>query len=330
MIPLFLIAGTSESLAREKSLRIELQNDLFFRSDNQFTNGLSAVLSSPPEASLELTGGTPAFGKSLFGWMLPDDGNLTWRESWTIGQNLQTPDNISTERLILDDVPYIGMLGWGNSFYGFNDSEFWGVQWLFGWVGEPALGEEGQSTIHNLLGSENPDGWDNQLDFEPLLNVYFSRKHKLVRKSWFDVAVTGDLAAGNFFTYVQPGLEFRLGNLPEGFTFLPGPVGRNLDYDAVLNPSPQHRFYASATLRFTHFLWALPREGNLLVDNTWTDDNVIDIERNVGQAVFGLHWEGRDWGAHLSFWVSTDTIADVNGQTDRDNSFGALMLERRF
>lgn len=47
--------------------------------------------------------------------------------------------------------------------------------------------------------------------------------------------------------------------------------------------------YASVTLRATYFAWALPREGNLLVNNEWTDRNTVDIKRTVGQTILGLH-----------------------------------------
>jgi hypothetical protein len=302
-----------------------------FKSDDQFTNGLSFVLSSRPTGSVETTGGTPAFGKNLLGWALPESSDLNYRESWVLGQTIQTPDNIDTQELLLNDVPYMGMVGWGNSFYGFNDKEFWGVQWLLGWVGEEALGEESQQVVHSVLGEDNPDGWENQLDFEPLANLYFTTKHRFLDLDWFDLTATADLALGNFFTYIQPGLELRFGDRPAGFTFLPDPIGRGIDYDAV-TASPGVNLYGSVTLRATQFAWAMPREGNLFVDNEWTDENNIDPERTVAQAVIGLHWEGTNWGAHATVWLSTDTVkeSDLEGSTDPENRFGSLMFERRF
>ena len=312
-------------------VRLELANDIILSSDNQFTNGTSLVVSSPVASSLEETEGTPAFGKSLLAWALPHRPGLKYRETWVLGQNMQTPEDIEDSTLIANDVPYVGFLGWGNSFYGFDDSYFFGAQWLTGWVGEEAYAEQAQKGVHAMIGGDDPAGWDNQLDFEPILNGYVSVKQRVYSNSWFDVSVTGDLAAGNFFTFAQPGLEFRFGDRPEGFHFIPDPVGRGMDYD----PTVVHggsRFYASATFRATYFAWALPREGNLLVNNEWTDRNTIDINRTVGQTILGLHWRSEQFGAHLFLWLSTETVDDdkLPSSEDPRNSFGSFMAEYRF
>lgn len=319
------------ALAAE-SLRLELANDVILSSDNQFTNGTSLVVSSDDARALEDTRGTPAFGKSLLSWSIPDKSGLTYRESWVFGQNMQTPAEIGNRELITNDVPYVGILAWGNSFYGFDDERFFGAQWLVGWVGEEALAEQTQQGVHAVLGGDDAAGWGNQLDSEPVLNVYFSAKHRLYRHRWFDIAVAGDIALGNFLTFVQPGLEFRFGDRPEGFHFVPDPIARGMDFDATGSTSGASKLYASVTIRSTHFGWGLPREGNLLVDNKWTDANSVRVERNVGQIIIGLNWVGQRFGANLSLWLSTDTVNDAGlpGREDPRNSFGSFMAEYRF
>lgn len=314
------------------TVRLELSNDVILSSDNQFTNGTSVVVSSPLVKSLENTRDTPAFGRSLVSWAIPEQPRLNYRESWVFGQNMQTPADIEQPEIILNDVPYVGFLGLGSSFYGFNDDIFIGAQWLVGWVGEEALAEQSQELVHAVIGGDDPEGWDNQLDSEPVLNGYMSVKRRFFRNAWFDAALAGDLAFGNFFTFVQPGLEFRFGDRPGGFHYIPDPIGRGMDYDATFLPGKGTYLYASVTLRATYFAWALPREGNLLVDNEWTDRNTVDIKRAVGQTVFGLHWVGSRFGAHLSLWFSTDTVDDKNLPSSEDprNSFGSFMAEYRF
>jgi len=316
----------------QSTIRLELSNDIILSSDNQFTNGTSIVVSSPVAESLDETAGTPAFGRSLVAWAIPEKTGLKYRESWVFGQNMQTPADIDRSEVILNDVPYVGFLGWGNSFYGFNDDTFFGAQWLVGWIGEEALAEQTQKLVHTVITGDDPNGWDNQLDSEPVLNGYVSVKRRFFRNTWFDAAVTGDLAVGNFFTFAQPGLEFRFGDRPGGFHYIPDPIGRGMDYDATLLPGRATYLYASVTLRATYFGWALPREGNLFVNNEWTDRNTVDINRTVGQAVFGLHWVGPRFGAHLSLWLSTDTVDNVNLPPIEDsrNSFGSFMAEYRF
>jgi len=331
-MPLLLLTLGVLPATSPAAIRLELSNDIILSSDNQFTNGTSVVVSSTAVESLDETGGTPAFGRSLVSWAIPEQTGLNYRESWVLGQNMQTPADIEQPEVILNDVPYVGFLGWGNSVYGFNDDTFFGAQWLVGWIGEEALAEQTQKLVHTLITGDDPEGWDNQLDSEPVINGYVSVKRRLFRNAWFDAAVTGDLAVGNFFTFAQPGLEFRFGDRPGGFHYIPDPIGRGMDYDATLLPGRATYLYASATVRATYFGWALPREGNLFVDNEWTDRNTVDINRAVGQTVFGLHWVGPRFGAHLSLWLSTDTVEQSNLPSSEDprNSFGSFMAEYRF
>ncbi|ERS81032.1 hypothetical protein Q672_06885 [Marinobacter sp. EVN1] len=96
------------------TIRLELTNDIILSSDNQFTNGTSVVVSSPVADSLN-----------------------------------ETPSEIERSELIVNDVPYVGFLGWGNSFYGFNDDTFYGAH-LSLWLSTDTVDED------NLPASEDP------------------------------------------------------------------------------------------------------------------------------------------------------------------------------
>jgi hypothetical protein len=313
--------------------QVEWHNDAFANSDNQFTSGFSVLKHSRLAASLAETSGTPAFGKTLARWFLPDDPALHYRESWAAGQNLQTPDDLLIEDIVLNDVPYVGMAGWSNSFVAFDDTRFTGFGLLLGWVGESAGGADVQNFAHRLTGANKARGWDHQLDFEPLINLYFMKKRKLWQAPGFDAAVDVDLALGNFFTFGQVALEMRAGDAPDGFTAVSVPVGRGLSYDGTSRQPGRVYTYASLVLRATGFVHALPRQGNTFRnDNEWTENNTVDVERVVGQAIFGLHHERVRWGMHLTFWLSTNTIKDdetLFPSENPQNSFGTITLEWR-
>lgn len=53
----------------------------FINSDNQLTNATSLVVSSELARSMNKTSGTPAFGKSLLAWAIPDSPELNYRET---------------------------------------------------------------------------------------------------------------------------------------------------------------------------------------------------------------------------------------------------------
>lgn len=327
------LAGASSAFGPGQSLGLELANDFILSSDNQFTNGTTLQHNSALFDRLTQTEGTLAVGQPFAGWFLPVRDDLRYRETWAIGQDIQTPADISNNDLILNDVPYTGILAVTSSFYGLSTDDFYGVQWLLGWVGAESLAQESQKLVHTVIGGSNPDGWSNQLSSEPLLNVYYGRKRKVYQTDWFDLSLSGDLALGNVFTYAQTGAEMRFGHAPDGFTFIPDPIGRGMGTDPYLRLTAPSYFYASMVVRVSYIPWALPRYGNLFRrHDNWTENNRIKPELYVGQLIYGLHYLTAHWAAHLTLWLSTNTIDKRNLSPSEDprNSFGSFMMEYRF
>jgi len=87
--------------------RFTWDNDVLVNSDNQFSNGWSLQVHGPPARNWGGAAGTPAFGKAMARWFLPDRrDDLYFREGWSVGQAIQTPNDLSRKDLIEDDVPY--------------------------------------------------------------------------------------------------------------------------------------------------------------------------------------------------------------------------------
>ncbi len=309
-------------------------NDEFFGSDNQFSNGFFLQKNGRAGTDWRQAGQTPAFGRGLARRLLPERPDLHYRESWTVGQNMQTPDRISMRELILDDVPFVGMLGWTNSHIAFNDRELSGIQTLIGIVGPASLAEQVQRGAHRISGASTPRGWDNQLDTEPLLNIYAMRKWKIASNSWQDLAFGVDGALGNFFTHAQASIEWRVGRKrPLGFMPRAVPIGRAISYDARLRSPGQTYFYGSFVFQGTALGFALPRDGNLLRnDNPWTENNTLSPRRWLRQAAFGLHLERAAWAAHLQMFIANDSFKRIEQSSIEDprNNFGILSFEWKF
>ncbi len=312
---------------------IQWSNDTLFSSDNQFTNGITFRRHSRVFSSLDETGETLAFGKSLARLILPSAAK-NYRESWAVGQNFQTPNDIERTDLIVDAVPYVGMLGWTNTFSAFDDRSYTSFQWMIGIAGPAALAEEVQKFVHSkVVSALDPRGWDNQLDNEPLLNFYYAKKYKTLRASNFDVALTGDGALGNFFTHIQGAVELRFGQIPYGFLDIPTPIGRSIEHRGTLRDRNKSYFYGSLAIRATRLFLALPRDGNILIGgNEWTENNLIEKEDLISQVVLGLHFERASWGARFNVWFSSDTVKSESSNriADPGNNFATLTFERRF
>ena len=77
----------------------------------------------------------------------------------------------------------------------------------------------------------------------------------------------------------------------------------------------------------------MPLEGNILASgNEWTDNNTIDPENIVGQAIVGIHYVRSKFGVHATWTFATENIDEDSLGTDLkvENSFGTLMFEWRF
>jgi lipid A 3-O-deacylase len=328
-------ADDAEPPRREHATwRFETANDAVFDTDNQFTNGFTFQKHSAASADVNDLQGVAAFGTGLARRLLPQDSDLLYRKALTIGQNFATPTELEDPEIILDDVPYFGFLGAESSWIAFNDTRFTGFAITLGVVGEYSFAEEVQKGVHSLIDAQEPMGWEHQLDNELGVNFHYMKKRKLWNNPSFDGAFNFDLSVGNLLTGLDAGIEMRFGRKPGGFSYVYDPIGRNMAYDATLpRQDGRTEFYGTLTLRAWAWAVFMPLEGNTFTsDNEWTDNNTIEPEQIVGQAIVGFHYVRPKWGMHATLTFATDNIDpdSLTPGTDVDNNFFAYMFEWRF
>ena len=199
-------ASANDTSVESATWRFEFDNDVFFNKDNKISSGWSLQKQSAVARSWDALEGVPDFVRR-WGNVIPtlSAEGLVYRAGIAIGQVIQTPDDLSRSDLIVDDVPYAGALTLQATWYAFNDDEFRGFEITAGVVGPPSLAEQTQKTVHKLIGSDNPKGWDHQLDTEPVINFNYMRKQKIWRRGdpaglSFDTAINGNVGLGNLFT----------------------------------------------------------------------------------------------------------------------------------
>lgn len=273
--------------------------------------------------------GTPAFGKKMAAWFLPEHRAGWFRESWSVGHVISTPDDQSSPDLIPDDVPYAAILGFQNAWMAYGDRDLHAFGWVFGIVGPAAQGESIQKGFHKMIGSQEPMGWSNQIPNEPALNFYYTRKHKVARARWADVAVGAGANLGNIFTGARGTLETRLGwHLPGGFVRLPDPIFMGLSLEAVTpDASPRTAVYASVALRATALVYTVLLDGSLLHDSP-----SVDHETFITALLVGLHLERPRWGVHFTWAFSTDSVdpSVVISEPDTTVDYGTVTLDFRY
>lgn len=170
-----IFPGNNERHLSEAAIyRFELDNDILFSSDNQFTNGWSFQVHTPVADNWHNIEGPAEFLKEFGAWLPSLSAeDLKYRMSLSIGQIMQTPDDLTDPNLITDDVPYAGVMTIKSTWTAYNDIEFRGFEIVFGVLGRPSMAEQSQNFVHNLTDSIIAEGWDNQLKTEPVFNVNY-------------------------------------------------------------------------------------------------------------------------------------------------------------
>lgn len=311
-------------------MRLEYDNDVLVNSDDKFTNGFSVQWHSRLAREWD---DVPAPRWTKFGRRLPglNAPGLYRRIGIAVGQNMQTPKDLSATELIADDVPYAGSLGFELNWLAFDDDQFRAYALIVGVVGPASGAEAVQKWVHKTIGSEEPLGWDNQLPNEPAVNFNGMFKKKVFRVEgkghWSaDVALNADFGLGTGLTFGEVAAELRAGlNVPYGFAFVPDPVGRTIAYDATVpHQSSKHlSIYASLVLRqiyMQHFIFV---DGSL-----WQDTHSVDSDHWQNQMIVGFHVTGRRWGVHLSLWDSSANLRTPLAGSGND--FGTIAFEWRF
>jgi len=186
-----IAAGFVPALAAEPEpprgvLSLQIDNDLFARSDQNYTSGIRIAYTTPMGSSHPLESSVRA---------LPLFAGPS-RVTYSLGQQLYTPRDISASQLITTDEPYAGYL-----YAGFGiESELprehgrrilVSFELQVGIVGPTALGKQTQQAAHKIFGSEKANGWDNQLKNEPTINLYYDR----VWSGWYETRI-GEAGSG--------------------------------------------------------------------------------------------------------------------------------------
>ncbi len=214
---LLCTAGGAQS--EERGLRtfwIIWENDTLLHTDRGFTNGL------------KLTWISQSFDNPrdnvLFGWMpFVHKSGYEHVFSYSLRQDVFTPDDLRRVDLDEDDRPYAGYLNFEVGIHSLNEKRMTSFSLSLGVVGPLAFAEQAQKFIHNNVDAPDPQGWQHQLKNEPAVLVMYESREKLAflgrkRGLGFDLITHTGGGFGNVYTYANAGFQVRLGwNLPDDF-----------------------------------------------------------------------------------------------------------------
>ncbi|GAB4225237.1 MAG: lipid A deacylase LpxR family protein [Kiloniellaceae bacterium] len=309
----------------------QFSNDLFGGSDAHFTHGTRFSALSPD-------GMVPQFiedaGKALP--LFPDDGNL--RVTYSLGQDIFTPERIEVRELIQDDRPYAGWLYFGVGLVSATEERLDTLELNVGMVGPASLADKVQTEYHKLINIQVPEGWENQLHNEPGIVLYYEHKWRnlwkaeagevpligdvpLLKQLQFDVTPHLGGALGNIYTYGAGGLTLRVGDdLPADY----GPPR--------IRPALPGSDYFRTKEWFSWYLFA-GAEGRVVLRNIFLDGNTFRDSHSVDkypvvldvQAGLAVMLGERVRLAYTHLWRSKEFR-----EQDAPDQFGTLSLSVRF
>lgn len=288
MLPGTLGADDRINARNSSTFTASFENDLFGMTDFGYTGGMRFTWISPDlseyrEISAEERWYTPMLQHLP---VVNKAGNLK-TVSLSLIHQVYTPRNMKSTRVIDDDRPYAGITQAAIGFHSRNAACMDTLEFDVGIVGPHSYGENVQKLLHEAFHCPMPMGWDNQLDDEPVFNLFFERKWRfsnlqLDNNLGIDMIPQAGIGVGNAFTGVNIGVQARFGwNLPRDFgTYIIRPGS---DSNAPVQDSDP-RISRRSDRFSTHFFAGL--EGSAVVRDISLDGNTFFESHHVKKRPF--------------------------------------------
>lgn len=336
-----LLLAPSAALAdkpRENSwtFAFQFENDLFAGTDRFYTNGLKVTWISPELKWFQDLpwlqrdqGLSRLVNRAISFLPFAGDPDRQRNVSLSIGQKMYTPQDITQRALIPNDRPYAGWLYGSVAFHSKTYRRLDTFEIEAGFTGPWSLAHQAQDLVHDIRGLPKAQGWSNQINTEPGLDLIYDWKYRLLPRTDFnrlwgvDAVINAGGALGNVFTNVNAGVEFRLGwNLPTDFgTALIRPASETEAPSDTSDP----RYSSTRSLGFHVFAAAEVRyvARDIFLDgNTFSHSHSVPKNPVVGDFMVGASLEYRRFKLSYAQVLRTEEFRGQNG----DQKFGSITI----
>lgn len=215
-IPLVLAGPACADEPRERqAVSVLIENDLLFKTDRYYTNGISIAWSrvEPPRSWL----------KELAAQVGYDRPVLSEAHGWEIGQIMSTPANIRIAAPQPHDRPWAGLLFFGPTLQLDLGRELDVFKMFLGASGPWSLADRTQAQWHRFINVKTPKGWAHQLKNEPEFGLVYEHRWRFdllhPAGDWnFELLPKAGLHLGTVFDKVDFGAQIRFGwHVPRDF-----------------------------------------------------------------------------------------------------------------
>jgi hypothetical protein len=337
------------------------ENDLFTDTDESYTNGVRMSWISPDVSSYEHDPGFPGFISKINDRLrffhdlnVRDCGDpsadpqtcLQRNLVISLGQLMFTPEDYLATELVEDDRPYAGYLYSTFGYHTRDDAQLDTIEVTFGIVGPASLAQQTQDFIHHLRDIPVFKGWDNQLKNEPVFQLLYEHKERLVAgrllRGWspprwlpsewhprYDLI--GHLGAnvGNAMIYANLGFEYRIGlGLPNDFGSAALRPGGDNSAPGRWSPrkgdvgTPRPAFETGSLHLFASFDGRAVARDIFLDGNTFRDSHSVSKEYFVGDMSVGIGLIYHRWKVSLARVWRSEEFAGQN----EPHQFGSISV----
>lgn len=253
--------------------------------------------------------------------------NDTTAATYSLGQNLYTPDNITTPNQVPGTRPWAAFLYGSVGLSTVIDNYVDDMELTAGVVGPWAQGEESQKYIHSLIDGDDAKGWSNQIDTEPGFILSWKRRWpQLLVHEWGDFVLSIEPNAGgsigNVYTLAETGLILHL--TPS--------ADRWQDTPLLVRPSiPGSGFFQSKNRGIGWYFFS-GAQGRAIARNIFLDGNTFENSYDVDKKNFVV-----DFNAGIALTIKDVRLSytliyrskEFKSQLD-DSFFGAASVGYRF
>ncbi len=316
-------AGARAEPKTQNLFAFTFENDFFVGDDAGYTNGMGIT-----------------FGQGVFNdfnadnlprwiyWLTKDTYISTMNNkrrgiAHMFFHRMQTPEDISTQELLVDDVPYAGLLAWQGTLYAWDAQVADQFSLYLGVVGPIAYAEKSQTFIHRLLSSEEPKGWDHQIGNEFVFKVEAQRIWKLYRSNdennQIDIIGLYGAGIGNLQSVTKAGFAIRWGtNLQHSFSTFSLDADRRANSLSFSSGNDFYLFFGGKV--------GLVFNSILIEGNTFKDSHSAPLEHFQNQLSTGAAWNiGKN-----SFVFQLSSTSSSTEFTDKRDTFGAVSFSHGY
>ena len=299
-----LLTGITFTVAAQEyntgSFTLSIDNDAFIGSDRGYTNGLFLKFNSNSVVAIEKD--SPIILKAVDTY-LPFDKQADKGWGLTVGQQIWTPTDLEAPFEGENDRPYTGFLFIKANIYEYSADSANKYSLMLGGVGPDALGENLQTSIHQLIGSPKPEGWGRQIENQSVFNFAYEGQ-KLLKRSvgfdkFYDVGLLARVNIGNYQNEVALGSIIRWGDtLHESFASVGVIPGNYIDPSVLSKSRAGHFYYLALEGRY--------RINDITIDGA-RPEHLFDVHTEHWQTTISagtLYYE-KSWGIAFSAIATT-------------------------